>query len=40
MVSTLADGQDGDVYDLQGRRMKGNLAKGIYIKNDKKFIVK
>lgn len=40
MVSTLADGQDGDVYDLQGRRMKGNLAKGIYIKNGKKFIVK
>ena len=40
MVNTLADGQDGDVYDLQGRRMKGNLAKGIYIKNGKKFIVK
>jgi len=37
---TAGNDNDGEVYDLQGRRMKGNLAKGIYIKNGKKFIVK
>ena len=39
-ISVNADSQHEAVYDLQGRRMKGNLAKGIYIKNGKKFIVK
>lgn len=39
-ISVNADSQDRAVYDLQGRRMTGNLAKGIYIKNGKKFIVK
>ena len=39
-VSVKADEDNGEVFDLQGRRMKGNLAKGIYIKNGKKFIVK
>lgn len=39
-ISVNADSQHEAVYNLQGRRMKGNLAKGIYIKNGKKFIVK
>lgn len=39
-VSVKDDEDNGEVYDLQGRRIKGNLAKGIYIKNGKKFIVK
>ncbi len=39
-VSVKADEDNGEVFDLQGRRIKGNLAKGIYIKNGKKFIVK
>lgn len=33
--------EDGKVYNLQGVRMNaGNLPKGIYVKNGKKFIVK
>lgn len=31
---------DGEVYNLQGVRMKGSLKKGLYIQNGKKFVVK
>ena len=31
---------DAPVYNLQGARVNGNLQKGIYVKNGKKFIVK
>ena len=32
---------DNAIYNLQGQRVNGNsLAKGIYIKNGKKFAVK
>lgn len=31
---------DNEVFDLQGRRMDGQLKSGIYVKNGKKFIVK
>lgn len=33
-------GNTGIIYDLQGRRMSGNLSHGIYIKDGKKVVVK
>ena len=32
--------EEGAVYDLQGRRVKGQMGKGIYIRNNKKYILK
>lgn len=32
--------EDGLIYDLQGRKVKGNLKAGIYIKNGKKVYIK
>jgi hypothetical protein len=32
--------KDAKMYDLQGRRIHGNLAKGLYIKDGKKYLVK
>ena len=31
---------DDSIYDLQGRRLKQAPAKGVYIKNGKKVMVK
>ena len=38
-VSSSADKMDGEWYDLSGRRV-AQPAKGIYVKNGKKVIVK
>ena len=38
-VKTTADKMDGEWYDLSGRRV-AQPAKGIYVKNGKKVIVK
>lgn len=41
ITSAKADVKDNDtVYDLQGRIVKGQLQRGIYIRGGKKFIVK
>ena len=37
--SVTADQQNGQVYDLMGRRVQ-QAAKGLYIMNGKKYIVK
>ena len=34
------DGEDGEVFDLNGRRISGQPQKGIYLKNGKKFVIK
>lgn len=34
------DGEDGEVFDLNGRRISGQPQKGIYVKNGKKFVIK
>ena len=40
-TSILKPAEDGNIYDLTGRRIEGNyLPKGIYIQNGKKFVVK
>ena len=36
--AVLVDGASDDVYDLMGRKMSGVPAKGIYIRNGKKFV--
>ena len=36
----VVDDNDAPIYDLQGRKMKGNLPKGIYVRNGQKFVVK
>jgi len=33
-------GSDARLYDLQGRRIEGQPAKGLYISNGKKVVVK
>lgn len=38
-VKTAADNKDGEWYDLSGRRV-GQPAKGIYVKNRKKVVIK
>lgn len=38
--SVAANKANGEVYNLQGVRMKGSLKKGLYIQNGKKFVVK
>ncbi|MBO5583033.1 MAG: hypothetical protein J5942_00895 [Prevotella sp.] len=38
-VKTAADSKDGEWYDLSGRRV-GQPAKGIYVKNGKKVVIK
>ena len=39
--STIMEVQKDDmVYDLNGRRVEGQLPKGIYIKNGRKFVVR
>ena len=36
-----SDSDDGDIYDLMGRKMQGQpTTKGIYVKQGKKYIVK
>lgn len=40
-ISHIAENKtDGEVYNLQGVRVKGSLKKGVYIQNGKKFVVK
>ena len=34
------DSDDGDIYDLMGRKVEGQPARGIYVKQGRKFIVK
>ena len=37
----VSDSDDGDIYDLMGRKMQGQpIKKGIYVKQGKKYIVK
>ena len=36
----VVDDDYSPIYDLLGRQMTGNLPKGIYIRNGKKFVVK
>ena len=33
-------GEDGEIYDLSGRRVVGQPRKGIYVKNGKKIVIK
>ena len=35
-----SDSDDGDIYDLMGRKVVGQPKKGIYVKRGRKFIVK
>ena len=37
-VKTVSD--EGEVYDLSGRRVVGQPRKGIYVRNGKKFVIK
>ncbi len=41
-AATLFDDNDGDIYDLSGRKMNDSksLPKGVYVKNGKKYVVK
>ncbi|MBQ6210426.1 MAG: hypothetical protein IJK42_11755 [Prevotella sp.] len=39
-VSTVAESNDGKVYNLNGQQVSGSLTKGIYIVNGKKVLVK
>lgn len=36
----VSDSDDGDIYDLMGRKVEGQPTKGIYVKQGRKFIVK
>ena len=38
--SVRVAGNDSRLYDLQGRRVEGQPAKGLYISNGKKVIIK
>ncbi|MDY6438143.1 MAG: hypothetical protein SPK85_03395 [Prevotella sp.] len=38
-VKMAADSKDGEWYDLSGRRV-GQPAKGIFVKNGKKIVIK
>ena len=39
MSEDVVNEADGDIYDLLGRKVE-NPGRGIYIKNNKKFVVK
>ncbi len=40
-AATVFDTNDGDIYDISGRKMNGkSLQPGIYVKNGKKYVVK
>lgn len=40
-ISILNDGEEGNVYDLNGRKANAsNLPAGVYVKNGKKYVVK
>ena len=41
-AATLFDDNDGDIYDLSGRKINDSksLPKGVYVKNGKKYVVK
>ena len=40
-ISILNDGEEGNIYDLNGRKANAsNLPAGVYVKNGKKYVVK
>lgn len=40
-ISILNDGEEGNIYDLNGRKVNtSNLPAGVYVKNGKKYVVK
>ena len=39
-LDNLTISQSGNLYDLQGRKVSGDVRKGVYIKKGKKLIIK
>ena len=40
ITSPLRETEEGAIFDLQGRKLQGKPARGIYIKNGKKILIK